>query len=200
MIAVAAKAVTNNVEVRSAFDRAIRRGLLAAGAVVLAHVRKKLSRKGYPPPRKGGTKASAKRIERARKIFLGEAILRNRGSLIGGRSLTREQKQYVRAAIKRRNLVAAQEYVAGGLIDPPGGSPRLRSGQLRQSMVMEQSDAETVRVGSDMAMGPGSKGYAAAQEFGTKTIPARPYLRPALREAEAEAMLAFQRAAQEALR
>jgi HK97 gp10 family phage protein len=57
--------------------------------------------------------------------------------------------------------------------------PRVRTGRLRASILPEQVDNNTARVGTNVV-------YAPFVEFGTKRAPAYPYLVPAVEQCKGE--------------
>lgn len=126
-----------------------------------------------------------------------------------------------RISAKRRTAIKAaqNELSTGGLVDPPGGHPRLRTGVLARSAGYERSRGRRT---AGYALGPGSK-YGPVHEFGAVirpksspwllfqlldgswrrakqvTIPARPVWRPAFRESRPAMLDAFVMASAAAL-
>lgn len=83
---------------------------------------------------------------------------------------------------------------AEGLVDPPGGSPRKRTGALARSVMTERNAPNKRKVGPAFGLK-----YAAIHEFGGKirtrfatiTMPMRPYMRPALHRSSAAIASAY---------
>lgn len=156
-----------------AIDRAQGPALLGMANVVANQTKDNLSRRG----------ATRKQIRRGRR-----AIARS------------ERRGFT--PLRDANVIrAAREAAQLGDVDPPGGMPRLRTGNLRRSV-----QANLIDNGKAARMGVGSE-YAAIHEFGgtIKTrfarikIPRRPYVRPALKKTEQEQINTFTRLIQQAI-
>jgi phage gpG-like protein len=78
---------------------------------------------------------------------------------------SKSQKRYVR------------EY---GFVDPPGGMPRLRSGNLQKSVTYDRPTALRRRIGPNNTIKYGRIHELGGSAGNGSYIPARPYLRPAL--------------------
>lgn len=205
-VAVQTSVVVSDQGVAARLERAVTRGLIAAATVMVLAVKEKLNRPGESPPRKKGTKSAGKLSPVRARIQRGERILGKAGSLIGGAFLDRlsaSAKASVRTALRFRDLPTHR----GRLVDPPGGSPRVRTGTLRRSIGMEMPSNDVVRIGSDVE-------YAAIHEYGGTVhvapfgkgakrpiiIPARPYFRPAAEASKIKAAAEFAREFEEAMR
>lgn len=170
-------------------ERASRAGVDAAGLVVVRGIQAKINRQGTPTSL-GGLLAFARGGTRKRRDE----------ALAGNRAAQRD--------------VALNQSIAnlGGFVDPPGGSPRLRTGQLLRSILSKRDDNGSepgVRVGSGAL-------YADVHEFGSRgpikpkskkflswvmggkrifakavTIPARPFIRPGFHQSKQAAFEAF---------
>lgn len=91
--------------------------------------------------------------------------------------------------VSREEIEAALLLAAQPVVDAARANAPVRSGNLRDSIRSEVVDDEgkpEVRVGTNLF-------YGRYQEFGTKRLAARPFLRPALDEKRAEAIEIFRR-------
>lgn len=163
-------------EFEAATVRATRRGLRAAAAVFLARVAVNINRAGTPTSKTG-----------RRLLALGQ-------SLIGLTGESAVQRRLARMASKRNDRAIrsaeAIEAAGGGLVDPPGGMPRRRTGTLLRSLT-QRDDGDGVIAGA-------ASEYAAVHEFGGgNNIPARPYIRPSLNQASEAMVDAFVAAVRE---
>lgn len=165
-------------------------GLQAAGFEVQKKITKKLNRQGTPTSKTGRKTLSRGKaaIEQVRKSNNG---LREAGriGLIGG-----NRNKRLRLGFRQARTIER----LGGLVDPPGGSPRKRTGFLLNSL-RQALDKSGSRQGIRIGMGR-EVPYALIHELGGPIkrngvtvghMPARPYLRPSLKEASGAAQEAF---------
>lgn len=177
-------------------EAALSDGIDAAGLAVVGGIRSKINRQGTPTSRSG---------------FLAFAR--------GGSFRRRVQAAAGNSAARRD--VALNQSIAdlGGFVDPPGGSPRTRTGTLLRSILSKRgrTSEEGVRIGSGVR-------YADVHEFGSRgpivpktkkflswvtggrrifaksvTIPARPFIRPGFESSKQAAFEAFVAEAQQTL-
>ena len=193
-VAVQTSVVVSDQSVAARLERAVTRGLIAAATEIVTAVKVKLNRPGESPRRKKGTKSAGKLSPVRARIQRGGAFLDR---------LSASAKASVRTALRFRDLPTHR----GRLVDPPGGSPRMRTGTLRGSIGMEMPSNDVVRIGSDVE-------YAAIHEYGGTVnvapfgkgakrpiiIPARPYFRPAAEASKIKAAAEFSREFEEAMR
>lgn len=219
-ITLTPRIVWHEKDLAKRFDRAVLGGLRAAAETIVIAVKERINRIGHAPPRKKGTKSSGKTRSLYKRLALGEDILRRR-SLInrfkietsaGGFLRLANLRAHSRAVDRSRRGLDAVELALkvrrlGGLVDPPEGSPRRRSGDLFRSIGAEQNGPDSVVIGSTVP-------YAAIHEYGGVVnvspfgkgpkraifIPARPYFRPTADEKRAEAAQAFERIFEELMR
>lgn len=172
-------------------DEATEAGLDRGASVVQDQAQANLSRPGAPT-----SKTEAKNLSRAESILSSGAGRYSRLSRASG-----GVKDAARKALSLRR--------SGGLVDPPGGMPRRRTGRLRGSIVVDAPKARLRRIGPDASVP-----YAAIHEFGgvivpkvakylkfvvggrfvqTKrvVIPPRPYMRPSLDQAKSKVLEEF---------
>lgn len=148
-------------------ERASRRGLAAAAEVLSNRIRINLSRPGTPTSDSGWAK-----LERAQNIqkmsrsmtrirfsvgSLSTLQLKRRAVKLAGR-LHNKVERYAGKKENRNWLRAAELIATNGLVDRPGGMPRLRTGRLRGSVGYE-------RDGDGLIVGAASK-YARIHELG----------------------------------
>lgn len=175
-------------------------GLDAAAETLSAVVQGKLSRRGASAATLRRGLREIKKAERQGFTRIGRA-----GRISGAR----------RTAIR----AAQNELSTGGLVDPPGGHPRLRTGVLARSTGYERSEGRRTL---GYAVGPASV-YGPVHEFGAVikpksapwlvfqlltggwvkvkqvTVPARPVWRPSFRESREAMFEAFTSAAASAM-
>lgn len=168
-------------------------GIAAAAITLQTQIMANLSRPGAP-----SSATAAKTLVRGNKILAAA-----RGAKLR-RGLSKTGREAARYAYARQRI--------GGLVDPPGGFPRVRSGNLRRSISIDHKPGElTARVGPSSSVP-----YARIQEYGGRVtpksrkylswvdaasgkrifakavnIPARPYVRPALVQARGAMVDAF---------
>lgn len=107
-----------------------------------------------------------------------------------------------RAKREAKNPLLAFLSRAEGLVDPPGGSPRKRTGNLARSVMVERDRPQRRKVGPAFGLK-----YAAIHEFGGTirtrfakiVMPARPYMRPALHRTERAIAAAYTASIQRAM-
>lgn len=158
-------------------QRATLRALFAMGAVLESQIRRNLNRPGTPTSATGRT-----------SLRLGLSILKKIGLDPVQRALGRKSSKRSRDAIVKAEAI---ERAGGTLVDPPGGMPRRRTGDLLRS-VQSERDGDGVITGAGQA-------YAAIHEFGGMAgpgrkipIPARPYIRPSVNQAASDMLKAFE--------
>ena len=149
----------NGDELEKRFAAASERGLDAAATVAVNGVQRNISRPGMPTSRSG-----RRALKAARKL-----INLNSAGDIDSVTIPRTRRQ-------RDGIIPAQEEAMRGLVDPPGGFPRLRTGQMRRSMTHDGVTGEAIegkrRVGPDTS----ADYYAIVHELGSSRVPARPFL------------------------
>lgn len=172
-------------------EEAMRPGMDAAGIAVAEGIRSGIMRQGTPTSPSGvaNLRSGVRRIVRR---ALGQTVSNS--------------------AAGRRNEATARSILnAGGLVDPPGGMPRLRTGSLARS-ILSVREANSHELGT--RVGSGLK-YADVHEFGATikpktakllswlgidgkrifaksvTIPARPFMRPGFMKSKTAAFEAF---------
>lgn len=179
-------------EFLSEIDNAVEAGLDRGAFVIQERATINLSRPGTP-----SSKSGQAAFNRADKIFTGPRS----GAFRRLQKAGRRTKEAARAVFQVRKL--------GGLVDPPGGMPRKRTGTLARSIVIDASEDRVRRIGPDKSVP-----YAAIHEFGgviepkvakflkfrigdafvqarRVVIPARPYMRPSLDQTSAQVTKEF---------
>lgn len=150
----------NDEALKLAVTNAAEQGLDAAASVFITSVKDKLSRRG----------ASYKMLRTGRRIL--RQVERD-----GYFKLSTRGKNAGKAASNRKRAYeAAVEEKEFGKVDPPGGYPRLRTGNLRRAADFERSGTLTRLLGY-LSTG-GANIYGAVHEFGNRTTPARPVWNP----------------------
>lgn len=149
-------------------DRAMDDGLEAAAIIAETRIKVNLSKPGTPTSKTGRT-----------SLARGRTLLSKRGSGTLFKTLRKSP-----AARDNFRLARSIERL-GGLVDPPGGMPRLRTGNLRRGISHAQKAKHNWSVGVLEGVP-----YARIHEFGGMAgkgrgtyIPARPYLRPSMKQA-----------------
>lgn len=184
-------------------SKAARIGIREAGYVIERKVKTNLNRQGTPTARGGDAGWD--------NLAYGRRLLAKVAGDPYQRTLAR-----MRSVRARRSIDLAESIEKlGGLVDPPGGMPRSRTGTLKRSIrTIGGPTPLEVLIGSNLR-------YAAAQEWGANLpggqpfliingkfvplkkgrrgmgltkpsrLPARPYLRPSLESARSEAFARF---------
>ena len=168
-------------------QRAVQTGLAAAAITIQGRVKANLNRPGEP------------RSKNARsEIRRGFALLVRAGFSPVQRALAKLISPRNRRDINRVEALEALPRHGGKFVDPPGGMPRRREGYLRKSIQVGVVGPDEAIVGSG-PIAESAVEYAAIHEYGGMAgrkshpvhIPARPYLRPSLKQVEGVAGKAF---------
>lgn len=179
-----------------AIERGAARGALAAAIVFARRAQFNVSRAGLRSTKALGGKIAAT----IKRLGIG-------GKVMGSNQTMREAVGEATALSHQKGLGKI-----GSIVDPPGGFPRTRTGNLRRSIGSGLADnGRDAIFGVDLGLAP----YGAVQEFGkvirprkakalffelfpgvwrmakSVYVPARPYLRPAVESARQDATDAF---------
>lgn len=175
---------------------AARAGTAAAAETLQKRIKLNLSRPGAP-----NSPSSLSTLTRAfhnlgfaltSQVIKGKAFSVIRGTLspLRGRRAPYTDRKTKRAEDHAQSLLDSEHNRGNVFVDPPGGMPRKRSGDLRRSIIIEE-EPDSMLVGAASVYGAIHEFGGMAGRGGKVKIPARPYIRPSLNQSSIEMFDAF---------